>query len=86
MQERNKLLKQISQCEFVLIDINLYLDTHPDDVSAIEDYNAYARQLEILKNKFTRTYGPIHNFGNSAVNDNAPFSWVSEPFPWNCDF
>ena len=42
---KKELMEQISQCEFILIDINLFLDTHPNNKEAIEDYNAYAEQL-----------------------------------------
>ena len=37
---KKNLRNQIVQCEFILIDINLFLDTHPNDKRALEDYNA----------------------------------------------
>ena len=43
---KHNLLEQIAQCEFILIDINLFLDTHPNDVRAIED-------TTVMPNSFT---------------------------------
>ncbi len=54
-----QLLEQIAQCEFVCIDLNLYLDTHPEDKCALEDYNCYAAQLLALKREFVKHYGPL---------------------------
>lgn len=80
--DRNTLLEQIYQCEFVLVDINLYLDTHPDCQRAISDYNCYAEQLAMLKQTYTDNFGPLENFGN-AVNM-CPEKWLygTRPFPW----
>ncbi len=83
---KKNLMNQIVQCEFILIDINLFLDTHPNDKRALEDYNAYAEQLEILKRKYVTQFGPIHNFGNSTVNSDECFTWVTQPFPWNHEY
>ena len=32
---RQKLLKEISLVDFAIVELNLYLDTHPDDVDAV---------------------------------------------------
>jgi len=52
-------------CEFVCIDLNLYLDTHPDDKVALGDYNCYVHQLHELKAMYVENFGPLENFGNS---------------------
>ena len=38
MDERNTLLEQIMAYDFVLIDLGLYLNTHPSDRNALRDY------------------------------------------------
>ena len=52
MADRNELLMQIMQCGFILVDINLYLDTHPHDEQALLDFNCYAQQLAVLKQRY----------------------------------
>ena len=37
--KRRHLMQQIAECEFICIDINLFLDMHPDDARALSDYN-----------------------------------------------
>ena len=74
------LLKKIAQCEFICIDINLYLNTHPCDGRALDDYNCYAQQLRALKALYEENYGPLQNFGNSV--SHGCWNWAKQPFPW----
>ncbi len=80
--DRKSLLEQIYQCEFVLVDINLYLDTHPDCQRAISDYNCYAEQLAMLKKLYTENFGPLENFGNAINIDPEKWLYGTQPFPW----
>ena len=59
---RRELLDQIRAIEFMTIDLNLYLDTHPDDCRAMNEYNYYVRQLQSLKREYEMQYGPLANF------------------------
>lgn len=74
------LLKQIAECEFTCCDINLYLDTHPDDSRAIADYNCYCEQLRALKDLYCSKFGPLENFGNSPYE--VGNEWVHSSWPW----
>ena len=83
VKDKKLLMEQIAQCEFICIDINLYLDTHPDDENALADYNCYAEQLEALKAMYVEHYGPLANFGNSV--SYGSWKWTSNPWPFgNC--
>lgn len=81
IKDRETLAMQIAQCEFICIDINLYLDTHPFDERALSDYNCYAQQLRALKDMYIQNYGPIQNFGNSV--SEGEWKWVCQTWPWN---
>lgn len=50
--ERQKLLQEISKVDFVLKELNLYLDTHPYDQQAMERFG----QFNELKNKLVKDY------------------------------
>jgi len=80
MVSREELLCQIAQCEFTCVDINLYLDTHPDNERALSDYNCYAQQLAALKDLYVKHYGPLENFGNST--SEGKWKWVSQKWPF----
>ena len=43
-QERLALLKKIGEARFTCVELNLYLDTHPDDVAARADFNSYSEE------------------------------------------
>lgn len=42
---QTNLFYRISQYRFMCVELNLYLDTHPDDKNARADYQCYARRL-----------------------------------------
>ena len=46
---RKDLLKKIQEIEFAALDLNLYLDNHPDNMEALMEYNKNATQLAQLK-------------------------------------
>jgi spore coat protein JB len=75
-----QLLHEIQAADFVLVELNLYLDTHPGDVEAIQQYNHFAQQSKALKAQFEQQFGPLMHFGQSM--SGAPFAWPEAPWPW----
>ena len=47
--EYYQLLEEIQAIDFVIVELNLYLDTHPHDVEAIKQYNEAAQHSMQLK-------------------------------------
>jgi spore coat protein JB len=74
------LLLEIQQVDFILVELNLYLNTHPDDQAAIAQYNDYAQRSMQLKKNFEAIYGPLFHFGGSF--STVPWTWSSSPWPW----
>lgn len=74
-----ELLKEITALDFVMIDLQLYLNTHPMDQAALERYNAIVPQLDTLKKNYESCYGMLC-VGNSF--SPYPWQWISEPWPW----
>lgn len=75
-----KLLHEIQAVDFVLVELNLYLDTHPGDRAALEQYNLYTHKAKMLKEQYAMEYGPLQNYGNSYAKE--PFGWPEAPWPW----
>ena len=75
-----QLLEEIQAIDFVIVELNLYLDTHPDDFDAIQQFNDMTEQSMKLKIQYEQEFGPLMNFGRSY--SNYPFSWVDTPWPW----
>ena len=77
--ERENLLNQWQQYNFALVDLNLYLDTHPNDTNAIKLYNNYNNILKQISKKYESMYGPLTV--NSDNNQNS-WIWINSPWPW----
>jgi len=75
-----ELLTQLQAIDFVLVELNLYLDTHPHDANAIEQFNELTQRRWKLANDFEALYGPLMNFGHSY--SGYPWQWNDTPWPW----
>lgn len=81
---RDELLKRLTTLDFLAVDLQLFLNTHPDDKEAIAKYNSVIKEADSIRAILEKTDGPIYSF-RSFSNDNK-FNWVNEPWPWNKDF
>ncbi|MFK7695965.1 spore coat protein CotJB [Paenibacillus sp. HJGM_3] len=75
-----ELLHRLQAADFVLVELTLYLDTHPDDRQAVEQFNQYAQYRAQLAAEYERTYGPLLQFGHSY--SRYPWDWKNSPWPW----
>ena len=80
MQNRNRvrseMMKQIKCLSFAIVDISEYLDTHPDDRKAICLHKEYCNQLETIKDKYQRIFGPLTIYYPCNK-----WRWLEEPWP-----
>ena len=79
-QERRKLLREIGKIDFVVIELNLYLDTHPFDQTAIEKFKDFQKVAAQKKREYAEKFGPLE-FGGSIV-DNREWKWATQDWPW----
>lgn len=75
-----ELLKKISEYQFVAVELNLYLDTHPCDADARSDYLYYSTKLRELIDTYEAQYGPLMNFGHSPTDTGC---YVCSEWPWD---
>jgi len=76
---KTELLKQITALDFSVIDLQLYLNTHPQDAKALEIHNNYVMELNSLIEDYESYYGLLYaNQGCSPY----PWQWINEPWPW----
>jgi len=83
MMNRNELLKQLTALDFMLVDLQLYLDTHPYDRDALMKYNAALMQADMLRNAYERMHGPLTSFRSPS---GYPWQWINNPWPWTYEF
>jgi len=77
---QEQMMRQMQEIGFYLVELNLFLDTHPEDKKALAEYNAYAMQLHDLRRKYLESFGPVLNFGNQPAGEG--FDWINSPWPW----
>ncbi|WP_010232832.1 spore coat protein CotJB [Clostridium arbusti] len=77
---REELINSIHELKFAALDLNLYLDTHPDCRTALTDYNNITSDLKVVISTYESKYGPLTNFGGAE--SKYPWAWTEEPWPW----
>ncbi|MCR8634617.1 spore coat protein CotJB [Paenibacillus radicis (ex Xue et al. 2023)] len=73
-------LQELQAVDFVLVELTLYLDTHPTDVQALKQYNQCAHTRMKLAHEFESAFGPLQSYGRSYSRH--PWQWVETPWPW----
>jgi spore coat protein JB len=79
-EEFYQWMEELQAVDFVLVELTLYLDTHPQDQNAIQQFNQFAKQRKQIKRAIESKYGPLQQFGNSY--SGMPWNWSEGPWPW----
>jgi spore coat protein JB len=74
---RNEMMEKIKSYNFGIIELALYLDTHPDDEKALCLHKKYCKEYKEIKDKYQKVYGPLTI--NYPCNK---WRWLEEPWPW----
>jgi spore coat protein JB len=80
MRNKRHMLNEIRATEFACLELRLFLDTHPDDARAMEDYDICACRLRQLMDDYSCKYGPL--LGNGLQPAGECRTWVKSPWPW----
>lgn len=75
----NELKLEIQRYAFAAHDMQLYLDTHPNDEKAFSIFKSLARKAAELKAEYVNKYGPL-TVANAAELDS--YMWTDCPWPW----
>ena len=80
--DRDELYEKIGMLDFALVDLGLYLDTHPEDQEALEYFTHFAKNLEMLRKEYTMKYGPLRmkDMANGSWDQ---WKWSTDPMPWD---
>jgi len=73
------LMKRIREVDFAIIDLNLFLDTHPNCTEALELFSKLTTVSKNLKREYQAKYGPLYATGSS---DRTPFDWIEKCYKW----
>lgn len=76
---RQQLLQYIDEVSFALIEIGLYLDTHPRDEIAIRWFNKYSDERCNALKLYAQKFEPITM---NCANYNSVYEWATTKWPW----
>ena len=74
---REEMLQFIREINFTIIELGLYLNTHPDDEKAVCMHSEYCKKYRELTDKYQKVYGPL-----SIYFPCNKWRWLEEPWPW----
>lgn len=77
---RQRALAKVMMLEFNLHELNLYLDTHPNDQQALDRFHEFHHEVLQAREEFNQQFGPL------AILDvhekEVPWAWKMGPWPW----
>lgn len=85
MDERLAMLKEIQELEFAAVELNLFLDTHPQDQAALRDYQAVSEKLLAARKRYEEMCGPLTATWPGAAS-HRQWLWIQEPWPWEIEY
>ena len=75
------LFLKLSQMEFALNDLSLYLDLHPNDMAVFNKFKEYTSEYKRYLNEFEKNYRPLVL---SSINKDS-YEYYKNPWPWDND-
>ena len=75
-------LRAIQDLQFTVLELNLFLDTHPENRNALDDYNEAIMELRRLKDEYQKNYGPLIALFPSDY----PWQYPKTDWPWQIDY
>ena len=79
MHKATKIMRQLQELQFAATEVRLYLDTHPYDRAAQQQYQQLTYQIMLITPKVEKYFGPLKFLSFSREN---PSRWITDPWPW----
>ena len=71
-------LSELQVLAFAIQELALYLDTHRDDVEALDLYRKYQKLYHEGMMQYSESCGPL----NHRTPSDGPYNWLNDPWPW----
>lgn len=72
-------LNQLRALDFVILELGLYLDTHPFDAEAFSLFQNYVALEKTARENYVAQFGPLEQ--KDAALDGT-YTWAKGPWPW----
>ena len=77
-----ELLRRIQELSFACVESELFLDTHPDCMAALDFFKKTKAELEMATEEYENKYGPLTAKGVMG----GKWSWIDGPWPWQVEW
>ena len=71
-------LAELQALDFAIVELALYLDTHREDMEALELYQKYQELYDRCREVYEKKYGPLNHI---SARD-GDYTWLDDPWPW----
>lgn len=76
-------MKKVQEADFVVVELTLYTNTHPDDMEALNQWQESIKEAAIVRRQYENQYGPLSlNSVPSKQAIEAGWRWNQPPWPW----
>lgn len=77
------LLKKVQELDFVVVELTLYTDTHPDDQDARKQWREAIKEASRVRRQYENKFGPLSLLSvPSKQAIELGWQWNSQPWPW----
>ena len=80
MDNRDILLRKISAHEFAAWEIQIFLDTHPNNKMALDKKAAHEKKARELRELFEKEFGLLDSRTTCPMQR---WEWIDDPWPWD---
>jgi spore coat protein JB len=77
--DSTQLLNELQALDYALVELTIYLDTHPYDENAIKQHNQLAERRHAARDMLENHTGEIKSPEDS---DSKGWRWSLAPWPW----
>ena len=72
-------LSELQTLGFAIQELALYLDTHRNDLEALQLYREYQKLYDHCRKEYMKKRGPMNHFQES---NSSQYEWLNDPWPW----
>ncbi len=80
MREQDIMLRRLSAMDFAVWELHMYLDTHAEDLVALNRLKEYRVKREELLKTYESKFGPLLS---KQTGSNTKWTWLQDPWPWD---
>lgn len=77
--EMEQKLYEVMKYSFAIVDLNLYLDMHPEDGEAYRLFQTFVEEEKKAIKEYNEMFGPVL-ITNAKYRD---YEWSKNPWPWD---